>query len=607
MTSDSLGVVERLQRLRRYTGAPREFWSELCAALGEAAGATRTLVLTRTAADDGGAWQALAATGGAAGRVEAITPTHAAAAETAASEGVADRLDAARRVGAVALRTGDANRTCVAVLEFARDLEPSRLLAALRAVQLAADIPESYQTFRQLSQSRTDLLDFSQTLDLLALLRGRTRFLEAAITVCNELAAQHRCTQVALGWLGGRYVRLQALSHREEFEARTDVVQRLEAAMEEALDQEDELLWPPPDALRVTRDLERCAGVLGANHLAVVPLRLGGQPLGALVFQRQDAPIGSDDLRAWRVVADQIAEPLAQLRRRDRWWGARWKTDAEDWLRQHATLEHPWAKLGGALAAGLLLVAFVGQTTHRVEAPFILRPQDQALLGAPFDGYVKAAGVAPGDAVAEGAELFALDDTALRLQEVSLRADVSRYRAEAERARGEGRMAEMRVAQAQEQQASADLELVRHQLASATARAPFAGIVLDDGDLRERLGAPVKRGDLLLKLARADRLYVELNVPERDVDDLRQQARVELAFASRPDLTFAAKVERLEPMAVAKDGGGVFLLRAELTGAPPEWARPGMTGLAKVDAGRRTWFWIATHRLVDWLRLQLWW
>lgn len=606
MISDSPELLDRLQRLRRFEGGPREFWAELISALLDACGAQRAYALTRLATEEGGAWQLLAVSGDGAG-VKQLRPEHFAAAESAAREGVGGRSGAGPRIGAVMLKTGDASRAVVLVLEFSPEFETAEMQGQLRVAQLVADIPESYQTFRQLTQSRADLTDFANTLDLLALLRGRERFLEAAFTACGELATRHRCTQVALGWLEGRYARLQALSHRENFEKRMDVVQRIESAMEEAVDQDDEIVWPAADALRVTRDHERCAAAVGARYLATVPLRLNNRSLGALLFQRETAAFTSAELRAMRVTADQITEPLALLRRRDRWWGARLKGDAEDWLRTNWSLEHPWVKLGAIGMTLLLGIALLGRTTYRVEATFILRPEEQALIGAAFDGYLKSVAVSPGDGVAAGAELFSLDDAPLRIQEASLRADVSRFRAEAERARGEGRMAEMRVAQAQEQQSAADLEFVRHQLAGAVHRAPFAGLVIDDADMRERLGAPVKRGDLLLKLAKTDRRYAELNVPESDIDHIRRGATGEIAFASRPENSQAIRIERVEPVAVARDGGGVFLVRATFVGPPPEWARPGMTGLAKIDAGRRTWFWIGTHRLVDWLRLKLWW
>jgi hypothetical protein len=34
--------------------------------------------------------------------------------------------------------------------------------------------------------------------------------------------------------------------------------------------------------------------------------------------------------------------------------------------------------------------------------------------------------------------------------------------------------------------------------------------------------------------------------------------------------------------------------------------RPGMEGLAKVDVGKRSYAWIWTRTLVNWVRMQLW-
>jgi hypothetical protein len=34
--------------------------------------------------------------------------------------------------------------------------------------------------------------------------------------------------------------------------------------------------------------------------------------------------------------------------------------------------------------------------------------------------------------------------------------------------------------------------------------------------------------------------------------------------------------------------------------------RPGLQGVAKIDAGQRSLLWLAGHRLSDWLQLQLW-
>jgi hypothetical protein len=63
----------------------------------------------------------------------------------------------------------------------------------------------------------------------------------------------------------------------------------------------------------------------------------------------------------------------------------------------------------------------------------------------------------------------------------------------------------------------------------------------------------------------------------------------------------------MAPAAVPKEAGNVFVIHAAMVGVSQPWWRPGMTGIAKLDAGRRTLLWMMTHRTMDFLRLRLWW
>ena len=60
----------------------------------------------------------------------------------------------------------------------------------------------------------------------------------------------------------------------------------------------------------------------------------------------------------------------------------------------------------------------------------------------------------------------------------------------------------------------------------------------------------------------------------------------------------------MTPVATARDGRNFFEVEAELQEAAP--LRPGLRGVAKIDAGQSTIAWAWTHRLVGWLRLSLW-
>jgi len=128
-----------------------------------------------------------------------------------------------------------------------------------------------------------------------------------------------------------------------------------------------------------------------------------------------------------------------------------------------------------------------------------------------------------------------------------------------------------------------------------------------EGDLRQRVGAPVKQGDSLFRVARIDTQYVEAEISERDVHEILNRTAGEVAFVAQPRLKFPVKVVRIEPAAVAKEGKNVFTVRAVFSGPIQPWWRPGMSGVCKLGVEKRTLLWILTHRTVDFVRLWLWW
>jgi hypothetical protein len=58
-------------------------------------------------------------------------------------------------------------------------------------------------------------------------------------------------------------------------------------------------------------------------------------------------------------------------------------------------------------------------------------------------------------------------------------------------------------------------------------------------------------------------------------------------------------------MASTRDGRNFFEVEGRFDGGPAD-LRPGLQGVAKIEAGNRTPAWIWTHRFFDWLRLALW-
>jgi hypothetical protein len=89
---------------------------------------------------------------------------------------------------------------------------------------------------------------------------------------------------------------------------------------------------------------------------------------------------------------------------------------------------------------------------------------------------------------------------------------------------------------------------------------------------------------------------------------LHSDAQAELLLLSQPDQPIRLKVSSFVPMAQVKgEEGNQFVLKAQILDPVAPWWRPGMTGLAKIDAGSRNISWVLFHRTIDKLRLWFWW
>jgi len=614
-------ILAELSALRRFEGTPTELWPRYAKVLAGLSQAQRVVLLL---AADGppprlrrlAEWTSETPLGSLAIPFQNAVPGLVAACTSGGwSEqtlGAGLSPETAHRAVAVLLPLpGSSERLVAAGLLLETPLQQVQLTVEL--LRLAADVPTLYLAQRQ-AASRTPTpaasaveSDADIVLDLSSQLDRQQDFKGAAFTLVNTLAERFHCDRVSLGWLEGGSIRLKAMSRTERFDPKMAAVVGLELAMEECLDQDNEILWPPPAGGRaISRVHGNHARDHHIAHLVSVPLRLDGHPVGVLTLERNEAPLAEKGLLSLRKMADTVVRKVSDLHRSSPWWGARLLRDARESAGRLVGPEHTGAKLL-ALAGTLVLIALLLPIyPHRIEGSFRIRSEEVAILTAPFQGYIRSVAGRPGDALTNGAAVLSLDTDSLVLEEAAAVADQTRYLREAEKARANRNPAEMRIAQAQADQAAARLALIRHRIAQSTHRTPFEAVVVE-GDLTERLGAPVQQGEALFKVARLKPLFIEWEVPEADLPDLLTTRTGEIAFVSRPHEAFGFRVERIEPEAQVRDSGAVFRGRGIPDGTPPEWWRPGMSGVCKLDAGRRTLAWILTHRALDALRLYLWW
>jgi len=523
-------------------------------------------------------------------------------------EGVALRREDPVRSGLgllVQLEVAEGER-CAALLFF-EDPEVAGGRELGKSLRLAANTPAIYIRNQQLLRLQEDVNHCVQTLDILSLLNEQSEYKAMVMALCNEAQRRFQCDRVSLGYLEPPYVRLQAISHMDRFEKKMDAVARLESAMEEAVDQDEDLLYPAPaESGYICRDHETYAQAEGVAHILSVPLRMGASTVGVLTFERFREPFPEQDIRAVRVLANQVVRPVVEMKKSSRWFGARWLEGVRDWLGSFLGYRKTWQKVGAIVGTVAFLALIFVRVEYRVEAPFILRSSEIVHITAPYKGFISDVLVEVGDPVVESELLARLDTSELLLERANILAEIQRFASEAEDAEAELRLSDMRVAQAQREQAQSNLDMVEYRIQQAGITAPFDGIIVE-GDLTDRIGAPVEKGDLLMRLSRMDHLYVEMKVDERDIEDIQDSVDGEFAFNSKPDSHFGFAVTRIEPVAVAESSGNIFYLNGEIQPSVEDWWRPGMSGVSKINAGKRSLLWIFTHRLVDFLRIHLWW
>jgi RND family efflux transporter MFP subunit len=431
---------------------------------------------------------------------------------------------------------------------------------------------------------------------------------DSASALVTELASQLGCDRVCLGLLEGGRIALEAVSHAARFDPHANLLRATEAAMTEALDQREPVIYPPQREGRLTVSLSHAelAQLSGAGGIATYPLVSGGRQLGALTLER--APGFAFDPPATELLEGLAAMlgPLVEMRRSQHRSLPRHAAEsARGFWERLAGPGHSGLKLGAAGIA--VLAAFLALATggYRIPADTRLEGMVQRAVTAPFQGYVREAAHRAGDTVKSGEVLARLDDRDLRVERVRLIAQRDQLGNRYREAMANRDRAQVAVVSAQIEQAEAQLALVEQQLTRTEIVAPFDGVIVS-GDLTQSLGAPLERGQVLFEIAPLDDYRVILRVDERDVADIRVGQRGDLVLSSMPGQSFPVRVSKITPVSTASEGRNFFRVEAALEGNAGGRLRPGMEGVAKIHVEDRHLAWIWTRESLNWIRLTLW-
>ena len=449
-------------------------------------------------------------------------------------------------------------------------------------------------------------IDARSALELQAAVLARRRFDEAAVTFVTQFATLSGFERASIGFVENGYASVVAISHGAALDTAEDAAREVAAAMDEAIDQAATVLYPVPThtAPRITL----CHAALARRHgtsTCTFPIVDGEAIVGAVTAEfAPDRVLAGADTELCEHLVSLVGPILALKRENERpFWSKARQSLRVAWKRLLSPGE-PALKLSLAAAIISAVVVLFLPFPYHVSAPARLEGSIQRAVVAASDGYIEQVSVRPGDPVKQGQVLAELAQHDLRLErskwESELAQQVNAYGAALARAD----RALLMVNHAKAAEARAQLELIEQQIERAQLKAPFDGVVIS-GDLTQSLGAPVRRGDTLMVVAPRDRYRLIVEVDERDIADVQVGSRGGIALAALPAHPLPFQVQRVTPISATRDGRHFFEVEGKLE-AGGAALRPGLQGVARIEADSRPLAARAFGRLLTWLRLQLW-
>ena len=449
--------------------------------------------------------------------------------------------------------------------------------------------------------------DAALAVELTALVIEAEHFQQAATAVVTELATRLSCERVALGIRQKKHTRVVALSHSAQFGKTSNLTHAIGLAMDEAIDQYGALVYPQPEgqAVKVDKAHADLAEISGDRNICSVPIADSGELFGAMTLDvSASAPFDSERLQSIVRIATFLGPVLAVKYREDRWIGRKVFESLKTQLGRFIGPRYVGRKLAAAAVTALVLFLTFATDTYRVQATATLEGAIERVAVAPIAGYIIEANVRAGDLVAEGDPLFRIDDRDLRLEFLKWSSQKEQIQRQQRDALAQHERSEVNILRAQLDQADSQLRLISEQIARTRASAPFDGIVVS-GDLSDKLGAPVERGEILFTIAPLDEYRVALQVSENEISSVEVGQQGQLVLAANPGQVLPITIEAITPVSTVADGKNTLRLEASLEGKP-DFLRPGMQGAARIEIEERSVGWIWTHEFVQWFKLWLW-
>ncbi len=410
---------------------------------------------------------------------------------------------------------------------------------------------------------------------------------------------------------GGQPI-LRAISGQETLDAKSDANRELVRLMEWLLER-GEVAY----VVDIQADTELASSIrsafpghlerTGVRSLCLVPLQDEEGRIGAFYMESGAVGfLGDSGLEAAQLLATQASVALrnAELYGQVPLIGLLAPV-ADRWRRMTSLGGTAFLRRVG-IPAAIVIALFLIPWRERVSIRNAeLIPGDRMPVRATVDGLLTDIRVDEGAFVSQGDVLALLrqDEFTIRIAETEGELASARREAAAARAAADetsARMAEIRATELAE-----NLAVFERQLARTRIRAPIDGTILTVRP-HEMLGEYLDAGQTFVLMGRTDRLQLEGQVRQYDIERVQNGYPVRLKVAARPNHTFIGTVTQIAPAARSVLGADATVTIWVDLDNGEGLLRPGLEARAKVVGARRPIGYIIARPLIRWINMTFW-
>jgi Barrel-sandwich domain of CusB or HlyD membrane-fusion len=268
------------------------------------------------------------------------------------------------------------------------------------------------------------------------------------------------------------------------------------------------------------------------------------------------------------------------------------------------------------IIAFILLVIALWPARVKVDGDCLLQPLNRAAVAPETAGRIEKVFVREGDHVAKDQPIAQLDTRRLKLEMDTTDQEKLRYMADADRLRAVGDEAAAQVSFMQVKVLGEQQKRIQAEIDSATLRSPIDGMVMTK-DLELRAGDVLQQGAPFAEIAGTDAWDLHAEINEKDIGTvekaLNEKGSVNLSYILYSQSSHVLRGQlnsrqQISAAAYPKEKENVFIVTIHNPPIPPELSkslRPGLTGRAKLELGRRPFIFNIARKIYRWFQYRM--